>query len=134
MSSILCSPKLLFLVGNLIVFVLIGESKYFASGSSFSGDVFYDEYIDGSRNLRNSWTLEMKKEKKMKHFEENVKMTCLLSVSERVGEEIREVKKQKNGLEGEHELILPTEELKKRADDFIARINRQRRLEARSLN
>ncbi|XWS60238.1 hypothetical protein CRYUN_Cryun07bG0018700 [Craigia yunnanensis] len=135
MSSILYSPKLLFLVGNLIVVVLIGESKYFASGSSLSGDMYYDEYVDRSvdrsRSLRNSSTLEVKKEKKLKPLEENVTRTCLASVTGRLVEEIREVKKQKNDLEGEHELILPTEELKKRADDFIARVNRQRKLEAR---
>ncbi|XWS47787.1 hypothetical protein CRYUN_Cryun13aG0015200 [Craigia yunnanensis] len=133
MSSILYSPKILFLVGNLIVVVLIGESKYFASGSSLSGDVYYDEYVDRSRTLRNSSTLEVKKEKKMKPLEENLKRTCLVSVTGRLVEEIREVKKQKNDLEGEQQLILPTEELKKRADDFIARINRQRKLEARLL-
>ncbi|XWS51449.1 hypothetical protein CRYUN_Cryun12cG0177200 [Craigia yunnanensis] len=44
MSSILYSPKILFLVGNLIVVVLIGESKFFASASSLSGDIYYDEY------------------------------------------------------------------------------------------
>ncbi|XVF54722.1 hypothetical protein PTKIN_Ptkin05aG0203900 [Pterospermum kingtungense] len=102
-SSILCSPKVLFFVGNLIVVVLIGESKFFASAS---GDVYYDEYVNQSRSLRKSSAMEVKK---MKPFEEGVK---------------REVKKGKN----EH--VLPTEELKKRADDFIAKVNRQRRLEA----
>ncbi|XVF49580.1 hypothetical protein PTKIN_Ptkin04bG0023900 [Pterospermum kingtungense] len=122
MGSILYSPKLLFLVGNLIVVVLIGESKYFASGS---GDVVYDEYVDHqSRSLRNS--------SKIKPFEENLmRSTCMVSVTERVQvEEIREViKKEKNEVEGQHEVVLPTEELNKRADDFIARIRRQRRLE-----
>ena len=133
MSSILYSPKLLFFVGNLIVVVLIGESKFFASASSLSGDVYYDEYVDRSRSLRNSSILEVKKEKKMKPFEKNAKRTCQVSVTGRLLEESREVKKEKNDLEGENGLILPTEELKKRADDFIARINRQRRLEARLL-
>ncbi|XVF11497.1 hypothetical protein REPUB_Repub08aG0032400 [Reevesia pubescens] len=133
MSSIIYSPKLLFLVGNLIVVVLIGESKFFASGnSSLSGDVYYDEYIDRIQSLRNSsTTLDVKKEKKMKPFEENVKRTCLVSVTGRLVEEIGEVKKDKNDLQSEHELVLPNEELKKRADNFIARVNRQRRLEAR---
>ncbi|XVF08668.1 hypothetical protein REPUB_Repub07fG0022600 [Reevesia pubescens] len=121
MSSIIYSPKLLFLVGNLIVVVLIGESKFFASGSSVTGDVYYDEYVDRSQSLRNCSTLEVKKEKKMKPVEENLKRTCLVSVK----------KEKSDHLEGEKELVLPTEELKKRADDFIARVNRQRRLEAR---
>ncbi|XVE63699.1 hypothetical protein DITRI_Ditri07aG0040800 [Diplodiscus trichospermus] len=123
-SSVIYSPKLLFLVSNLIVAVLIGESKFFASASSFSGDGYYDEYVDRSRSLR---------EKKTKPFEQNVKRTRLVSVTGRLVEENREEKKGKNDLEGENGLILPTEELKKRADDFIARVNRQRRLEARLL-
>lgn len=41
--------------------------------------------------------------------------------------------KERKDLEGEEEFSLPTEELKKRADDFIARVNRQRMLEARLL-
>lgn len=134
MSLTLYSPKLLFLLGNLIVVVLIGESKYFAT--SGSGGVYYDEYVDHqSRSLSNSSTMEVKEEKKMmiKPFEEEtVTRTCLLQVS--VIERLVEVK-QKNDLEGEHddEVILPTEELNKRADDFIARIKRQRKLEAKLL-
>lgn len=41
--------------------------------------------------------------------------------------------KERKDLEGEEEFSLPTEELKKRADDFIARVNRQRMLEAQLL-
>ncbi|XP_021286799.1 uncharacterized protein LOC110418405 [Herrania umbratica] len=139
MSSILYSPKLLFLVGNLIVVLLIGESRFLASGSSLPGDAYYDEYVDRSRSLRNSSTLELKKEQKMKPSDqENLKWTCqvggkVVSVRGRLVEEIKEVKRGKQALGGEHELILPTEELKKRADDFIARVNRQRKLEARLL-
>ncbi|XP_022736891.1 uncharacterized protein LOC111289819 [Durio zibethinus] len=125
MGSISHCPKLLFLVGNLIIAVLIGESKYFASGPSLSGDAYYDEFVDRSKCPRNSSTLEVKKEKKMK--------PCLVSVTGRLVEETREVTKQKNDSVGEHELILPTKELKKRADDFIARVNRQRRIEAELL-
>ncbi|KAE8736144.1 hypothetical protein F3Y22_tig00000136pilonHSYRG00032 [Hibiscus syriacus] len=108
-------PNLMFIAGNLIVVVLIGEHKFFASGSSFSGDtnMYYDEYVDESRRrLRNSLTRELKEEKKMKPVEEKVKKRCL-------GEE--------------HELVLPSKELKKRADDFIARVNRQRMSEDRLL-
>ncbi|OMO55067.1 hypothetical protein COLO4_36213 [Corchorus olitorius] len=142
MGSILYSPKLLFLVGNLIVVLLIGESKFFASEYSLSGDAYYDEYVDRSRILRNPSALEPKIEKKLKpsYHEQNVKRAChvedkVVSVTERLVEEIIEVKKERVNLgSGGHELIiLPTEELKKRADDFIARVNRQRRLEARLL-
>ncbi|XP_039005411.1 uncharacterized protein LOC120132754 [Hibiscus syriacus] len=87
----------------------------FGCCSSFSGDtnMYYDEYVDESRRrLRNSLTRELKEEKKMKPVEEKVKKRCL-------GEE--------------HELVLPSKELKKRADDFIARVNRQRMSEDRLL-
>ncbi|KAA3454335.1 hypothetical protein EPI10_010277 [Gossypium australe] len=66
---------------------------------------------------------------KMKQYysEEKVKVICVV-------EEIREVNKGNNGSVGKyHELVLPTEDLEKRADDFIARVNRQRRLEAAGL-
>ncbi|KAE8661717.1 Hydroxysteroid dehydrogenase 1 [Hibiscus syriacus] len=127
MGSIMYNPKLLFFLGNLIVAVLIGESKFFARFSG-SGDVYYDEYVDHHRSPTpgNYSILEVKREMKTKHCEENVKV----ATSFQVEDHIREVKKEKNEPEGEHEAVLPTEELKKRADDFIARVNRHRRLEA----
>ncbi|OMO84174.1 hypothetical protein CCACVL1_10957 [Corchorus capsularis] len=138
-------PQVYFLAqkkSNLIVVLLIGESKFFASESSLSGDAYYDEYVDRSRILRNPSALEPKIEKKLikpSYHEQNVKRAChvedkVVSVTERLVEEIIEVKKERVNLgSGGHELVLPTEELKKRADDFIARVNRQRRLEARLL-
>ncbi|KAE8720169.1 Hydroxysteroid dehydrogenase 1 [Hibiscus syriacus] len=127
MGSIVYNPKLLFLLGNLIVAVLIGESKFFAHFSG-SGDVYYDEYADHrSPSPGNDSILEVKREMKMKHCEENVTVTRSFQVEDRTREVL---KKEKKELQGEHEVVLPTEELKKRADDFIARVNRQRRLEA----
>ncbi|MBA0851080.1 hypothetical protein Goshw_012772 [Gossypium schwendimanii] len=102
-------PNLLFIAGNLIVVVLIGESKFFAPASG-DMNMYYDEYVDRSRQrLGNHSTLEVEKEKKMKGDEEKVKKGSR--------------KKEKN------EDVLASEELKKRADDFIARVNRQRRFE-----
>ncbi|KAE8670881.1 Hydroxysteroid dehydrogenase 1 [Hibiscus syriacus] len=124
MGSIMYNPKQLFFLGNLIVAVLIGESKFFAR---FSGSG-YDEHIDHHRspNPGNDSILEVKREMKTKHCEEKVTMMR----SFRIEDGIRKVKKGRNELRGEHEGVLPTEELKKRADDFIARVNMQRRLEA----
>ncbi|PPD91493.1 hypothetical protein GOBAR_DD11572 [Gossypium barbadense] len=127
MGSIMYNPKLLFFVGNLIVVVLIGESKIFAYFSG-SGGVYYVDHPSGSLGNDGS-VVEVKKEMKMKQYysEEKVKAICVV-------EEIREVNKGNNGSEGKyHELVLPTEDLEKRADDFIARVNRQRRLEAAGL-
>nr|KJB19781.1 hypothetical protein B456_003G118600 [Gossypium raimondii] len=73
-------------------------------------NMYYDEYVDRSRQrLGNRSTLEVESEKKMKGDEEKVKKGSR--------------KKEKN------EDVLASEELKKRADDFIARVNRQRRFE-----
>ena len=43
---------------------------------------------------------------------------------------VHEKQKQEDLEKDDQEVILPAEELNKLADDFIARINRQRRLEA----
>ncbi|GMI75710.1 hypothetical protein HRI_001240300 [Hibiscus trionum] len=79
----------------------------FGCCSPFSRDtnMYYEEYVEGSLG-----TPELKKEKKMKDVEEKVKKGCLGDVQE---------------------LVLPSEELKRRADDFIARVNRQRMSEDR---
>ncbi|KAK3183176.1 hypothetical protein Dsin_030462 [Dipteronia sinensis] len=120
---VLLSPKVLFIVGNLIVVVLVGESKFFAPKSSPASNVYYDEYISRSRRttLQNSSIFEENKKERQveKCFEENVKKIC------EDGEEKIELEK-----EGDDEVSFSAEELSKRADDFIARVNRKRRLEA----
>ncbi|KAJ6970803.1 hypothetical protein NC653_035166 [Populus alba x Populus x berolinensis] len=138
LSSILLSPKFIFIVGNLIIFVLVGESKYFTSNSPLATDVYYDEYIDQKKSLQTtSASVEEKKEVKMEEaFKEEQSKTC--ESGENIGgkglsEGNLKAHKEPKDLEGEEEFSLPTEELKKRADDFIARVNRQRMLEARLL-
>ena len=138
LSSILLSPKFIFIVGNLIIFVLVGESKYFTSNSPSATAVYYDEYIDQKKSLQTtSASVEEKKEVKMEEsFKEKQSKTCE-SGENNGGKGLCEgnlkVHKEREDLEGEEEFSLPTEELKKRADDFIARVNRQRMLEARLL-
>lgn len=138
LSSILLSPKFIFIVGNLIIFVLVGESKYFTSNSPLATDVYYDEYIDQKKSLQTtSASVEEKREVKMEEsFKEEQSKTCE-SGEDNGGKGLCEGNliphKERKDLEGEEEFSLPTEELKKRADDFIARVNRQRMLEARLL-
>ncbi|KAJ6869268.1 hypothetical protein NC651_034123 [Populus alba x Populus x berolinensis] len=139
LSSILLSPKFIFIVGNLIIFVLVGESKYLTSNSPLATDVYYDEYIDQKKSLQTtSASVEEKKEVKMEEsFKEEQSKTC--ESGEDIGgkglsEGNLKAHKERKDLEGEEEFSLPTEELKKRADDFIARVNRQRMLEARLLH
>ncbi|KAJ6339538.1 hypothetical protein OIU77_007485 [Salix suchowensis] len=118
LCSLLLSPKFIFIVGNLIIVVLVGESKYFTSSSPSATDVYYDEYIDQKKSLQASsaGVGEKKEVKTEESYKEKQSKTC-------------ESMKERKDLEGE-EFSLPTEELKKRADDFIARVNRQRMHEA----
>ncbi|KAG8638642.1 uncharacterized protein LOC110599813 [Manihot esculenta] len=136
-SSVLLSAKFIFVVGNLIIILLIGESKFFASNSlPAAADVYYDEYINRKRGLQASSSLMEKKERRGEIlFKENASKTCGGRKFEvKVWDETKlEVENQREDLNAEEELSLPAEELNKRADDFIARVNRQRRLEARLL-
>ncbi|KAJ9140139.1 hypothetical protein P3X46_030821 [Hevea brasiliensis] len=136
-SSVFLSPKFIFIIGNLIIILLIGESKFFASNSlPAASDVYYNEYINRKRGLQASSTLLEKKEREGEIlFKENASKTCEGGKIEvKVWDEGKlEVENERGDLDGEDEPSLPAEELNKRADDFIARVNRQRRLEARLL-
>lgn len=128
---VLLSPKVLFFVGNLIIIILIGESKFFASESSPASDVCYDDYVSKStRSVKNPSTDKCLTENVKKTGEdigENVVMRKW------VDEEEAEVGAENGNNEEDDEVGFPAEELSKRADDFIARVNWQRRLEARLL-
>ncbi|RVX17929.1 hypothetical protein CK203_004036 [Vitis vinifera] len=128
LGSLLFSSKSVFVIGSLIIIFLVGDSKALTSESSPASEVYYDEYVSVSRNL---WSLsgheekgEMKGEK---FFEEKVERYKNGEGGKWKKWEME--KKPKVKLGGEENLSLP--ELNKRADDFIARINRQRRLEAK---
>ncbi|CAK9183199.1 unnamed protein product [Ilex paraguariensis] len=110
MTSLFLGSKFLFILGNLIVIFLVQQSNIFNPDSSSGCDVCYDEYVNRTRTLRNHSPLDKKEERKLVESLENVQGTH-------------------EDLDGE-ELSLPAEELNKRVDDFIARINKQRRLEA----
>lgn len=114
----------MFIVGNLIVGVLIGESKIFSSGTSSA----CDEYINISRSLQSPSTIEVKAEgtTTVKYVEENV-----VKRTGEDGEDIKEIAwaEENDVLDGNNDFALPAEELSKRADDFIARVNKQRQLE-----
>ncbi|KAL5543859.1 hypothetical protein UlMin_007643 [Ulmus minor] len=121
--SVFFSSKFVFILGNLIVFALIGESKIFSFNSSRASQAFYEEYISRSQNHPRFSAYEEKKEK---NIEER----------KRVAWEDGEGKVEKmENFVGEHDeqVTLPTGDLSKRADDFIARVNKQRRFEAREL-
>ncbi|KAL8230516.1 hypothetical protein R6Q57_000294 [Mikania cordata] len=107
--SIFFTSKVLFIVGNLIVMFLVGESKFVPSKSKALhdgySDICYDKY---KCKITEPQTRMIKKEREL--------IACSLELNDDLGL-------------GE-EASLPAEELNKLADDFIAKINRQRKLEA----
>ncbi|THG18566.1 hypothetical protein TEA_010846 [Camellia sinensis var. sinensis] len=163
-SSLLFISQCFFLVCNLIViFLHLPESKSFTSYSSSTSDVYYDVYVN-RRSLHNLSSLDKKEEAKLERrynckggnritrdiTQEFVKNTIEYrlggeispppdpkSFEEKVvsafGEERRRMEKQDEELDREG-YGLPVEELNKRADDFIARVNKRRRIEAALLS
>ncbi|GLT38852.1 hypothetical protein SLA2020_130710 [Shorea laevis] len=203
------NPKFLFIVVNVIVIFLVGESKMVSTSSS-PADEIYDEYVKRTQSLRRvtSACTKMKEEKVEKkkeviikqvnkvedkevekekesrdNFEiveedeekegdhgeekesqekveiveedgekegghgeeeqnrEKVELVEEDEENEGDGEEepelppavVRGEDEEENGGGGEEEGGLPAEELNKRVEEFIARVNKQRWLEANSL-
>ncbi|WCJ36294.1 hypothetical protein M5689_017500 [Euphorbia peplus] len=127
--SFLLSPKLVFIVGNLIIILLLGKSKFFVSNSLPPiSDVYYNEFINRTRGHQ----MEKKEGKAEQAIREDGMKSCEVKMEVKVWDEgnVVELVKERDDLHGEDEINLPTEELNKRADDFIARVNRQRRHEA----
>lgn len=129
LRNIISGPKCLFFLFNIIIIFLVGESKL--SKSSPAPDI-YEEYVKRNERL-------IRKDKEVKKE--------VLFIEEKK-ERDEEIEKEENKEENEEMLVcddeedmdgededegLPLEELNKRAEDFIARFNMQRRLEARML-
>lgn len=114
-SSFSNNPKWLFVVVNVIIVVLVGESNFLGSKSSSLSavDQYYDKYVERSKRLSgldsNYNTVQEKKEVKM------------------------DKKDQEEEEEDEEEVGLPAQELNKRVEEFIARVNKQRWLEEKSI-
>ncbi|KAM1209466.1 hypothetical protein ACFX2I_015085 [Malus domestica] len=142
-SSVFLSSKFVFILGNLIVVALIGESKIFSTGTSPSNIV--DQY-ESMKRVQSQQSYSGYQERELKTLntlldEERVvlKRTCgdLLEAVEEKGlvgeseEVMEEVKEDLDEDEDDDELNLPDEDqkLNQRADDFIARVNERRRFE-----
>ncbi|KAH0462344.1 hypothetical protein IEQ34_009919 [Dendrobium chrysotoxum] len=102
-------PKGLFIVCNIIVIVLISESKL--SKSSMQPDI-YQEYVNRNRSVQKL---------SGKRYNDEADM----DIEKREGEVEEEADE-----EGYEDL----EELNKRVEDFIARVNKQRKLEAKLID
>lgn len=159
-TSFFFTSKVLFIVGNLIVVFLLGESKFFASKSKAYNDVSQLQSISALKETKGRTTEETSNHVTQikifetkpceQHDEEeffesyNDEETCECVVDDDAEsstyedeglscskQELNVVEEEKEeGLERDTELSMPAEELNKLADDFIARIIRQRRLEA----
>ncbi|ONK58531.1 uncharacterized protein A4U43_C09F14030 [Asparagus officinalis] len=164
--NIVIGPKSLFLVFNLIIIILIGESRL---SSSSSKPNIYEEYVIYSQRYKevskDNPLVEEKKEIENEEEKEETKgeEEVINGVSEVLEEEEEEKKEEEEVIKGEREVIeeeeeekkeeeevikgeskvlieeeeerglMPAEELNKRVEDFIARVNMQRRLEERML-
>ncbi|KAL6350077.1 hypothetical protein AAG906_004012 [Vitis piasezkii] len=116
--SFFFNPKCIFLVGNTIILFLIGEWKLL--GSQSPAAEIYDEYAERSRASRR--VLSALQEAKEMELEKNLV------------EEKRRGRRKDGDEDGEEDQPgLPAEELNKRVEEFIARINKQRWLEAKLL-
>ncbi|KAK4413156.1 hypothetical protein Salat_2728100 [Sesamum alatum] len=158
--SFLLNAKCLFVVGNLIIFILIGESKLKQPSRSSPASDVYDEYVARSRSSHRKvikfgetdgsmQTLKIE-EKKHGNVEERICneeekreiRVCKSSMHHEEKKkgmrvcksegEINVIKKgkTKGKKEEEKELYMPQDELNKRVEAFIARVNKQRLLEA----
>ncbi|KAI3766023.1 hypothetical protein L2E82_16071 [Cichorium intybus] len=141
--SFFFTSKVLFVVGNLIVIFLVGQCKFFSSNSKPSRpsytDTCYDKYKSKSPKPRVVPPQQAKKARgvakctsESRDEEYRLETRCNEDMVRYCRGEVRIVheKQKEEGLQMDQEVILPAEELNRLADDFIARINRQRRLEA----
>lgn len=137
------NAKCLFIVGNFIVIFLIGESRL-ARARTPVAEV-YDEYVKRSRIPRRAASTdigEMKREEEVQKVEEGVNWNKE-NINKEKGKDCKEDdQKEENSdedegndrkIDGEEETGLLTKELNKRVEEFIAKVKKQWRLEARLL-
>ncbi|KAI3717821.1 hypothetical protein L1987_69682 [Smallanthus sonchifolius] len=142
-TSFFFTSKVLFIVCNLIVIFLLGESKFFAYMSKAYNDVYHDKY---ECNRLDQIQVISQSQEQNETYEEFFEVcddeeTCESHVDQIVEscgddeEELscseQEVEEEKHeGSGGDGDVSLPAEELNKLVEDFIAKINRKRWLEA----
>ncbi|KAH7858700.1 hypothetical protein Vadar_026915 [Vaccinium darrowii] len=131
-KSSIFNPKCLFILGNAIVIFLVGESKYVSSRSSLVGATKEDQLetnvigrsgnnIDDEYMVEREFGEEKSSNGNNGDGDDHKYGDCYEQDKEEEDEERAE----------EEESDLPTKELNKRVEDFIAKVKRQRWLEAR---
>ncbi|KAL6983947.1 hypothetical protein U1Q18_017320 [Sarracenia purpurea var. burkii] len=141
LRSFFFTPKCVFLVFNAIIVFLVGESKIANSHSSQAGEVYDNQNVETTTPSEDSTNLEQKDEPLelnfMQECAKKIEDKCTVTVQKEIIEEKEEddddeeEEKEEEGEEDDEECGLPTEELNKRVEDFIARVNRQRWVEGR---
>ncbi|XAR48202.1 hypothetical protein NMG60_11030943 [Bertholletia excelsa] len=129
-KSSFISPSCLFILGNAIVIFLIAESKLSGSKNPSPATEIYDEYVKRTRRIREVSTVP-----RMNEVEDLEKTEDECVVKEKEEVELEDVdgekEERREEKEEEEETGLKEEELNKRVEDFIARVKRQRWVEAR---
>jgi hypothetical protein len=141
----------LFILVNVIVVFLVGESRLVGSQSSPVGGI-YDDYVERSRSLRGVSTHQDKAEESKLEIDqdqqtniqdkevvvkaEDDKVTELTNEGDKdVHEEagVEDDQHEEKDIIEEEDSGLPPEELNRRVEEFIARVNKQRWLEGQFL-
>lgn len=131
------SPKCIFIIANVIIAFLVGESNFMGSSGNSSSPAtdLYDEYVRRSRTRLRARVAAQKIDEKKPHeqiVERSVKRVHQVKDVDKGKQTKVEQEKEKDDGDQE-EPGLPAEELKKRVEEFIARVNKQRWLEERKL-
>ncbi|CAL9054453.1 uncharacterized protein LOC135677676 [Musa acuminata AAA Group] len=131
-------PKFVFVVSNIIIIFLVGESRLSKSPAQHPG--IYEDYVSRSQSLQRMASVEVKEkeavmvEPSFEEIKEKDEEAVAEEEEEVKGDAVEEelVTEREELLEEEYE-ELPAEELNRRVEDFIAKVNMQRKLEARML-
>ncbi|KAF9688992.1 hypothetical protein SADUNF_Sadunf01G0045500 [Salix dunnii] len=145
-------PKCLFILVNVIVVFLVGESRLVGSQRSPGGEI-YDEYLERSRSIRGVPTHQDEADKQETDQDQQTNIQAkeavvkeqdkkeVTELSNEGGKDVHEEVEVEDDPHGEKEILeeeegesgLPPEELNRRVEEFIARVNKQRWLEAQFL-
>ncbi|RWW04333.1 hypothetical protein BHE74_00012671 [Ensete ventricosum] len=135
-------PKFVFVVSNIIIIFLVGESRLSKSPAQQPG--IYEDYVSRRQSQSRSQSLQRMPSVEVKEKEAVMVEPSFEETKEKDEETVEE--EEVKGDAGEEELEtereelleeeyeeLPAEELNRRVEDFIAKVNMQRKLEARML-